>query len=227
MATREEILGKIKSALENGRSDPILPPPPEVWPVEGLSSDALFEKFAENLRAAAGRGIKCADRADAAKKIAAELAELGSGARLAVKPGNEPFAEQVHAAFSGELEILAAPENPADADPKGLEQMSASLVSAEVLLADTGTAAIRARSAFERLLCYLAPVCLIVAKKSALREHLPHAWRDIGEKLASDANPKGEFLLMTGPSRTADIEKILILGVHGPKKVVVFVIDNE
>ena len=32
---------------------------------------------------------------------------------------------------------------------------------------------------------------------------------------------------MTGPSRTADIEKILILGVHGPKKVVVYIIENE
>ena len=35
---------------------------------------------------------------------------------------------------------------------------------------------------------------------------------------------RGEIVLITGPSRTADIEKILILGVHGPKRLVVLVV---
>lgn len=224
MASRQEILDKIKVALENGQSDPVLPPAPAVWPVEGLAPDALFEKFAENLKAVAGRGVFCADWTCAAKKIAAELAKLGPTIRLGVQPGNEPLAEQVRDAFAGTLTFADAPVNP-DADPKTYESMNASLVSADFLLADTGSAAIRVRTAYERFLCYLAPACLIVAKKSALREHLPHAWPELAGSLVSDANPSGEFLLMTGPSRTADIEKILILGVHGPKTVIVFVVD--
>ena len=35
---------------------------------------------------------------------------------------------------------------------------------------------------------------------------------------------RGEIVLITGPSRTADIEKILILGVHGPKRLVVLLV---
>lgn len=224
MASREEILGKIQAALEIGRTDPALPNAPDVWPVEGLASDALFDKFAENLKTVAGRAVFCADKTDAAQKIAAELAKLGPTIRLGVKPGNEPLAESVQKAFTGSLTFASAPADP-DADPKSFESMSASLVSADFLLADTGSAAIRARTAYERLLCYLAPACMIVAKKSALREHLPHAWPELAASLAADAPPAGELLLMTGPSRTADIEKILILGVHGPKTVVVFVVD--
>lgn len=244
MATREEILNGIRNALSNERPNASLPPVPEVWPVEGLSPDALLEKFGQNLTAAAGEIVRCSDRSDAAEKIAERLAALreGDGAeksgpfKWGIQPGEltEAVAEAANGRFAEKfagrgfaLERIFRPENPEDADPKRLEAFSASLVGAEFLLADTGSAAIRARSAFERLCCYLSPVCFVAAKKSALREHLPQAWAELGGSLKNDERPNGEFLLMTGPSRTADIEKILILGVHGQKKVVLFVIENE
>ena len=40
----------------------------------------------------------------------------------------------------------------------------------------------------------------------------------------ADPALRGEFVIVTGPSRTADIEKILILGVHGPKRLVVMLV---
>ena len=36
----------------------------------------------------------------------------------------------------------------------------------------------------------------------------------------------GEVAIVTGPSRTADIEKKLVLGVHGPQKLIVFIIQD-
>ncbi|MBQ6620260.1 MAG: LUD domain-containing protein [Thermoguttaceae bacterium] len=225
MATRDEILGSIKAALRNGKSDLARPEAPQVWPIENLSKEQLFEKFSASLSAVAGQARLCADRAEAAKQIAEELAALGQELTVGVKPGF-PIAREVADGFSGKLTLADPPEDP-DADPKVIEKYAASLVAADFLLADTGSAAIRSHSSFERLLCYLPPVCLIAAPKSALREHLPAAWGEINGALSGDSRPTGEYLLMTGPSRTADIEKILILGVHGPKKVVVFVIDNE
>jgi L-lactate dehydrogenase complex protein LldG len=56
-----------------------------------------------------------------------------------------------------------------------------------------------------------------------LAEHLPAAWPAIAARAAEPAR-RGEFVIVTGPSRTADIEKILILGVHGPKRLVVMLI---
>ena len=56
-----------------------------------------------------------------------------------------------------------------------------------------------------------------------MAEHLPAAWATIAAACADPA-ARGEFVIVTGPSRTADIEKILILGVHGPKRLVVLLV---
>lgn len=239
MATREEILGGIRSALQNEPGDPKLPDPPQVWPVKGTSNDILLAEFEKNLSAAAGETVRCKDRADAAAKIAEQLntVQLNAGVdgketkfRLGVRAGEltESLAAEILPKLTVSNPVIErAPADPNAALPNELESISASLVPAEFLLADTGSAVIRSSSAFNRLLCYLSPVCFVAAPLSSLREHLPHAWPELISRIQGKAEATGEFLLMTGPSRTADIEKILILGVHGPKKVVVFVIENE
>ncbi|MBQ3389109.1 MAG: LUD domain-containing protein [Thermoguttaceae bacterium] len=239
MATREEILGKIRNAQQQYPQSLPLPDPPQVWPVQGAAPDELLAQFEQSLAAVAGECRRCADRADAAAQIAEVLKSVETNAGVAgtetafrwgVRSGEltEALADAVLPLLGERGAVrVTAPANPEDADPKELESISASLIPAEFLLADTGSAVVRSKSAFDRLMNYLSPVCLIAAKKSQLREHLPHAWPELLAQIASPGQASGEFLLMTGPSRTADIEKILILGVHGPKKVVVFVIENE
>ena len=63
---------------------------------------------------------------------------------------------------------------------------------------------------------------MVIARADQLAEHLPAAWATIGPRVADPAQ-RGEFVIVTGPSRTADIEKILILGVHGPKRLIVII----
>ena len=239
MATREEILGKIRGALVNDSVQPPLPEPPQVWPVQGKSADELLGEFETNLTAVAGEVCRCADRADAEATIAETLKsiQLNAGVKGDEKNFRLGFrgGELTDALLDGVLSRLEgmpvvverAPEDAAAAKPDELESISASLIPAELLLADAGSAVVRSASAIDRLMNYISPVCLIAAKKSQLREHLPHAWPELTARLAGDAERTGEFLLMTGPSRTADIEKILILGLHGPKNVVVYIVENE
>ena len=106
-------------------------------------------------------------------------------------------------------------------DARRIAQLPAGLIAADVLLADTGSCMIACGTTHERLMCYLPPACVVVGRVAQLAEHLPAAWADDCRPLSPRQALRGEFVMVTGPSRTADIEKILILGVHGPKRLVV------
>jgi L-lactate utilization protein LutC len=88
---------------------------------------------------------------------------------------------------------------------RDIEPLSASLITVEAVLADTGSCVVFCPTAVSRLLCYLPPACVVVARKSQLFEHLPAAWPAI-TKTCTDKNIGGEIVIVTGPSRTADIE---------------------
>lgn len=113
-----------------------------------------------------------------------------------------------------------------ETDKNHLAEMHASIVFPQFLIAETGTCVVLNRSAHERLNCYLAPACVMIAPVSALHENLQAAWNSVVETTASsltDETIRGEFVLVTGPSRTADIERVSVLGVHGPKMLAVIV----
>jgi len=97
-----------------------------------------------------------------------------------------------------------------------------SILRADALVASTGSAVVIERDAERRLAPYLARTCFIVADASVLHARLS---RDAlaGVFAAARNGDRGEGVIITGPSRTADIEKVLVLGAHGPKSVVVII----
>ena len=232
MDSRTTILNRIKNALVDvDKSRLQAPETPEIWPVVGKSSEELMGEFADNLKSVAGEAFLCQDENDALAKIADVMKEVAAASKQPApyKLGvyDSEFARTT--AFKlvekhPDWVALNAPDNPA-VDPRDYESMTASLVTPFALLTDTGSCAIEGRSAFERLLCYLSPVCFVLAKANQLRENLPHAWPEIEVKM-QNPQQRGEIVLVTGPSRTADIEKKLVLGVHGPQRLIVFLIRD-
>ena len=77
------------------------------------------------------------------------------------------------------------------------------------MLPQTGSIALRALPGQSELVSLLPRVHLALFRPAALRADL----RDLLAQLQRDAHA----VLITGPSRTADIEKTLAIGVHGPK----------
>lgn len=217
MNSRDVILRRIRTCLVS--SPPAQrPPAPEVWPVERPDAAAMGTRFASELQAVHGEAVPCRSMDEARQKVA-ELMDQGQWGRLGAV--DTPLARQV----TGSL----AADRVAWVDdgwkPTQIAELPSGLIAAEWLLADTGTCVVECNTASQRLMCYLPPVCVVIARADQLREHLPAAWPEIAKKTA-EPDRRGEYVLVTGPSRTADIEKILILGVHGPKRLVVLLVGH-
>jgi len=82
------------------------------------------------------------------------------------------------------------------------------------LIADTGTVVLRSQFIGDRLCSTLPEVNVIVWDGKVMYENSADFYKDIRSDLT--------YTLITGPSRTADIEKTLVLGAHGPRRLIVF-----
>jgi L-lactate dehydrogenase complex protein LldG len=98
------------------------------------------------------------------------------------------------------------------------ESSRATISLAETLVAQTGSIFVSAACG-GRGASVVAPVHIVVAGLEQLVPDLPAAFARLRE---SGAVAKNSYLcLITGSSRTADIEKIIVMGAHGPRRLVV------
>jgi L-lactate dehydrogenase complex protein LldG len=104
-------------------------------------------------------------------------------------------------------------------DAKELEQCDASITECDALVAQTGGVAVTSRRAGGRALTVLPPHHVVVAHRQQLVPDLPAAFAQLQKKYAPDYPSMISFI--TGPSRTGDIERILVLGAHGPKRLTI------
>jgi len=216
MKSRDAILSRIRERLANdSHVDP--PPVPEVWPPTHATTEQLAGQFAEQLQAVQGEVHHVSSMDQARQKLAEMIKESGWKTLGAV---DRPICRELTAGLAADRLAWVTP----DWDPNRMAELPAGLVAAECLLADTGSCMVASGTRQERLICYLPPACLVVARTDQLVEHMPAAWDRVARQTA-EPDRRGEFVFITGPSRTADIEKILILGVHGPKRLIVLLVD--
>ncbi len=127
----------------------------------------------------------------------------------------------LHAGFQ-----VVAPLSPV-ADPVAAGQWRDEVASSEVgitsalaLAQETGSALLTAAFPDERAVSLLPPWHILIIRQSQIVLNiaaLMNLW-------CRDSLPRKNAVIITGPSRTADIEKELVLGVHGPGKMSVIII---
>ncbi len=99
-------------------------------------------------------------------------------------------------------------------------QIEVGITGCEFLIAHTGSVMVSSAQKGGRQMFVYPPLHIIIAKKDQLVDYLEKAYAGIGERYAG--NLPSQIAIITGPSRTADIEKTLVLGAHGPRELRVF-----
>ncbi len=104
-----------------------------------------------------------------------------------------------------------------------LSTCDASVTGCEFLVARTGSIVLSAAQQSGRTVSVYAPIHICIAYTSQLVFDVKDALQQLKEKYGN--NIPSLITFATGPSRTADIEKTLVTGVHGPKEVYCFLVD--
>ena len=122
-------------------------------------------------------------------------------------------------------QILNSSQIPFSNKKEDFMQLEAGITRAEFLIARLGSIMITSKQTSGRRLNVFPPVHIVIAYTSQLVYDLKDAFDGIKKKY-KDQLPS-MISIITGPSRTADIEKTLVLGAHGPKKLFVFLVNDK
>lgn len=106
-----------------------------------------------------------------------------------------------------------------------LDGADAGITACEALIARNGSIMLTNGNGAGRRLSIYPPIHIVVAKASQLVMDIRHGLQRVKEKYG-DHLPS-MISTITGPSRTADIEKKLVLGAHGPKELYVFLVEDR
>ncbi|MCE9605461.1 MAG: lactate utilization protein [Planctomycetia bacterium] len=99
------------------------------------------------------------------------------------------------------------------------------ITSCTFALAETGSLVMAHEFGNERVASLVPPVYLAIVSREQILADLFDAFDRLGERLAKRDWPSN-VTLITGPSKTGDIESKLVVGVHGPGKWHVLVVDE-
>jgi L-lactate dehydrogenase complex protein LldG len=209
LMSRDHILHRIRTALGRGAGQAVADPPPVRIRIPDVDMETRIASLLERVEELAGRAHRTADaRAFVAAAIEGKT----------VVASNAPFLAEC-----GILSLPGVRSGITDRDE--LRELCASadigITSADYALADTGTLVMISSAREARMISLLPPAHVAVVPRGRILTGLDELFSIL-------PNPAGEtssMVLITGPSRTADIEQILIRGVHGPGQITVVIVE--
>ncbi|MBZ0243807.1 MAG: lactate utilization protein [Bacteroidales bacterium] len=209
--SREQILTKIRNALIDKSDMP--------YPDADLSRQLLHQPdleqglevvFAQELIKSKGNFIYCENEIQFIEYLKSLLSEKAW--------------DPVWTRSSKIQQLLEAGKVNFTTEPTEKSSSLVGISPAEKLIAQTGTILLSDQSAGSRSAIALPDIQLVMAYASQVVLSLKDALRDV--KLAYPDRLPTQLTFVTGPSRTADIEKTLVMGAHGPKSLYLFLIDD-
>lgn len=205
--SREKVLKKVRHALIYKTDNPF----PQVdfeSPVYKPLNDTPDVNFAQEFTKVGGVFIYCENEAEAASTLSALNAEC-----------------EWHNIYCAEPEfqyMLTQAGVPFESDEESIQKLNVGITGCEFLISRLGS--IMVSSKFSRRLNVYPEVHVVIAYVHQLVDDLKDAFEALQEKYSGKL--PSLLSVITGPSRTADIEKTLVRGAHGPRELYVILIET-
>jgi L-lactate dehydrogenase complex protein LldG len=206
-SAREEILKQIRTGLKRKKAEVA---PPVLLRSQTTSEDERIESMLARVAALAGKTHRAASNDDAREYVRTAL-----DGRSAVA-SNAPFLVECGiTGLPGVVTGFTAREELREVCAKA----ACGITSADYALADTGTLVMLSSREEARMISLLPPAHIAVLPASRILSGLD----ELLELIPTPSEITSSMVLITGPSRTGDIEQILVRGVHGPGEIHVVV----
>jgi L-lactate dehydrogenase complex protein LldG len=207
---RENILGRVRAALRTEAPRPPVPTEMPIW----LSVGDIETRFRAEFVAMRGELLDSAQQLREFLKAFSKIAIDGSALVRQALNETDRGSPDVRIGATGPL------ESRQECRSHILHEADLGVTGCDCLIAQTGSIFVTTRSAGGRALSVLPPAHLVIARRDQLVPDLAAAFALIRRRY--DRHWPSSLCLITGPSRTADIEKILVMGAHGPKRIAVY-----
>jgi L-lactate dehydrogenase complex protein LldG len=204
--SRNNILTRIRQALL--QEVPVPFPQRETTQLFVENTEDLTVMFAENFTKLQGKFSYCSNFEEAAQ----QLNQLAQSCQWNNIYCREP-----------QLKYQLNQYGFSNFNAANLADCQASITDCEALIARTGSILLTTSQKSGRNTSVYAPVHICIAHTTQLLYDVKEGLQNIKQQ----AQLPSLITLATGPSRTADIEKTLVVGVHGPKEVYVFLIESN
>ncbi len=180
------------------------------------------EQFRSELEALRAYVHVCDTPADAVEQVLELLEQAGARSALAWEPEQLPLPGLVEALAVAGVELIAGQVMGAQRAElyAELEPVVVGISGVDVAISESATMLLVSGQGRGRLASLLPPMHIALLPEQSIVRSLPDALDRLGEEFGEGLfRDRSNLTMITGPSRTADIELSLTLGVHGPREV--------
>ena len=208
---RQAILGSIRAHLAASVPYDRQTEPSAVAPEKSQTHISLVDLFKQSLDSVGARCKSASSDTDIADALTRIITDL-KAQRIAIS--DDPDVKRLLYQTDLEIEELEISPNASD-----IFRFDVGITSAQAAIAETGTLVLDSAHERHRLVSLVPPVHIAIVSASTICETVGDALTLLRKK--HEISPAVTFI--TGPSRTADIELTLTVGVHGPQELYVII----
>ncbi len=205
--SREKVLKKVRHALIYKTDNPF----PKVdfdSPVYTPMNDTADVNFAQEFTRMGGVFIYCENESEVVSTLSALYAECEWHNIYCLEPEFQYMLTQAGVPF--------------DSGEDSLQQLSVGITGCEFLVARLGSIMVSSKTS--RRLNVYPEIHVVIAYVNQLVDDLKDAFTSVQNKYSGKL--PSMLSVITGPSRTADIEKTLVMGAHGPRELFVILVET-